>query len=178
MSRNCSPRMARVRHRMCALTVIRFERLDRLGARDACLRHHEVHVLGFDTCFVNLAALVELLDRGLIGRLGQTWRLDNLWRLELLRGRRLRLRAQILDLGLAEDDVRVRSRRPAHSFWGEEGQNGFGQIFTGPSYALEDVGFRDHEQNVLALLNGHAHDPWHWFHAKLLHRLPRLLLAA
>ena len=43
---------------------------------------------------------------------------------------------------------------------------------------LEDVGLRDDEEDVLALLDGHAHDARHGLHTQLLHRLARLLLAA
>lgn len=66
----------------------------------------------------------------------------------------LRLRVQVLDLGLAEDHVRVGRR------------------------ALVHVGLGDHEEDVLALLHRHAHDGRDRLHAQLLHRLPCLLLVA
>mmetsp|Transcript_9063 Transcript_9063/g.31078 ORF Transcript_9063/g.31078 Transcript_9063/m.31078 type:complete len:296 (+) Transcript_9063:1139-2026(+) len=83
--------------------------------------------------------------RGDLGRVG---------RLELLRGLALGLRAEVLDLGLAEDDVRVAVRR------------------------LEDVRVRDGEEDVLGLLDRDADDVGHALHAELLHGLAVLLLRA
>lgn len=56
---------------------------------------------------------------------------------ELLSSRGLSLGAEVLELGLAEDDVGVRER------------------------ALVHVGLGDHEQDALALLHSHAEDARH-----------------
>src|SRR3546814_17271752 len=60
----------------------------------------------------------------------------------------------VLNLGLAEDDVRVRG-------WG-----------------LVHIWLGDDKQNVLRLIDGHADDVWHLAHAQLLHGIAALLLAA
>mmetsp|Transcript_13727 Transcript_13727/g.51194 ORF Transcript_13727/g.51194 Transcript_13727/m.51194 type:complete len:243 (+) Transcript_13727:983-1711(+) len=62
------------------------------------------------------------------------------------------LRRRVVQLGLAEDDVGLRGRRLVH------------------------VRIGDGKDDVLALLDGHAHDVRHGAHAQLLHRLARLLL--
>ena len=58
------------------------------------------------------------------------------------------LRGEIFDLSLAKDNVGIRGRR------------------------LEDIRLRNHEQDVLALLDRDANDPSDWLHSQLLHRLP------
>mmetsp|Transcript_4765 Transcript_4765/g.14583 ORF Transcript_4765/g.14583 Transcript_4765/m.14583 type:complete len:280 (+) Transcript_4765:71-910(+) len=158
-SRGCLPAAEGSSHRelhdrVDNVALVDLERLDGLGARDAGLAHHELNVLRLHPRLVHLAVLAaNLLDDGL--RHLRHLRLVCHHRLlELLRGRLLRLRGEVLDLSLAEDDVGVRGRR------------------------LEDVRFCDDEEDVFALLDGDAHDAGHGLHAELLHGLARLLLAA
>lgn len=73
-----------------------------------------------------------------LGGLHQLWVLR-----ELLCSHGLRLLRQILDLGLSENDMRVRRG------------------------ALEHIWLLYHEQDVLALLYGNARHSGHLFHAQL-----------
>mmetsp|Transcript_20517 Transcript_20517/g.54389 ORF Transcript_20517/g.54389 Transcript_20517/m.54389 type:complete len:215 (+) Transcript_20517:338-982(+) len=132
------------------VVVVGLEGLDglRLGALD--LRHDELDVLGLDAGLVHLVAVVLGVLHG--HRLGLRRRVAAARAGHLRRGLGLGRRAEVLDLRLAEDNVRVRVRR------------------------LVDVRLGDHEEDVLALLHGDAGDARHRLHPQLLHRLAALLL--
>ena len=136
------------------VAVVRAERLDGLGPRAGRLGHDQFHVLGLEAALVQIAALVLLGDRGRSRGRRRAAAHALLRGLELRRRLLLRLGRQVLDLRLAEDDVRVRRR------------------------ALEDVRVADREEDVLRLLHGDAHDVGHGLHAELLHGLAVLLLGA
>jgi hypothetical protein len=132
------------------VAVVRLERLDGLGPRHAGLRHDEVDVAGLYPCLVHLFLLVGRRRRRRV-RLGH--HLAQVLHPELLRGLRLQLGAQVLDLGLPEYDVRLRRR------------------------ALEDVRLGHHEQYILGSLDGNPADSRDGFHSELHHGLAALLLA-
>ena len=111
------------------------------------LGHDELDVLRLDASLVDLT-LVRVLDDKNI-RLGVTC--AGLLR-EACSTLRLRLGAEVLDLGLAEDDVGVGVRRLVH------------------------VRLGDNEENVLALLHRDAGDARQGLHAKLGDGLAALLL--
>mmetsp|Transcript_20518 Transcript_20518/g.54393 ORF Transcript_20518/g.54393 Transcript_20518/m.54393 type:complete len:209 (+) Transcript_20518:338-964(+) len=133
------------------VVVVGLEGLDglRLGALD--LRHDELDVLGLDAGLVHLVAVVLGVLHG--HRLGLRRRVAAARAGHLRRGLGLGRRAEVLDLRLAEDNVRVRVRR------------------------LVDVRLGDHEEDVLALLHGDAGDARHRLHPQLLRRLTALLLS-
>mmetsp|Transcript_59174 Transcript_59174/g.163387 ORF Transcript_59174/g.163387 Transcript_59174/m.163387 type:complete len:258 (-) Transcript_59174:110-883(-) len=130
------------------ITVVVLERGDGLGPGAHGLVHHQLDVLGVHASLVHSLLIVARRRRV---RARRRHRVD-LRGAELLRGGALGLRAEVLDLGLAEDDVGVRA------------------------WALEHVRPRDDEEDVLRLLDGDADDVRHRLHAQLLHGLAALLL--
>mmetsp|Transcript_6737 Transcript_6737/g.18039 ORF Transcript_6737/g.18039 Transcript_6737/m.18039 type:complete len:216 (-) Transcript_6737:70-717(-) len=120
-----------------------------LSSGNVCLSHHQLNILGLHTALVH--GLIVLLRCSCL--LGGLWGL-HLRLLELLSCLGAGLGTQVLDLGLAENDVCVRGR------------------------ALEHVWCLDDEQDVLALLDCDACDAGHGLHPQLLHGLPALLFRA
>mmetsp|Transcript_20848 Transcript_20848/g.25563 ORF Transcript_20848/g.25563 Transcript_20848/m.25563 type:complete len:320 (-) Transcript_20848:83-1042(-) len=135
------------------ITVIHLKGLNGPCPRNTRLAHDELNILRLHARFVNLAIGLNLLNYWLLCHLSHLW-LGHHRLLELLSRLLLSLRTKVLNLCLTEDDVCVRSGR------------------------LEDVRLGNNEEDILALLHCHPHDPGHWLHPELLHCLARLLLAA
>mmetsp|Transcript_54092 Transcript_54092/g.150420 ORF Transcript_54092/g.150420 Transcript_54092/m.150420 type:complete len:202 (+) Transcript_54092:96-701(+) len=117
------------------------------------LRHDQLDVLGFDAILVDVAVGLFHLDDGrwvLVCGLNASAGIPR--GSELLRRRGLGLRAQVLYLGLAKNDVGVRIWRLVH------------------------VRLRNHEQDVFTLFHSHAYDTRQRLQAQLLDSLPTLLL--
>ena len=132
------------------------ERLHGLGTRDIGLGHDELNVLLLHSGLVDLLIVILLLGDGRLvagcALTAEVGGLRGLGRLELGGGVDLRLLRQILDLGLAEHDVRV----------------GGG--------VLVDVRLADHKEDVLRLADRHPGDAGHLLQPQLGHDLPGLLL--
>lgn len=102
------------------IVVVFFQGLDSLLSGDVGLSHNELDVLRLQTRVVNLFSIILLLVLLGLGLRGLALALvgvvvtsvgigvaGSLGRSELLSGIDLRLRVQVLDLGLAEDAIRL-----------------------------------------------------------------------
>mmetsp|Transcript_26771 Transcript_26771/g.78860 ORF Transcript_26771/g.78860 Transcript_26771/m.78860 type:complete len:202 (+) Transcript_26771:324-929(+) len=133
------------------VALVLFERRHRLPSRHPRLGHDKLNVFALHTCLINVTVIHLLNGRLRLRHLGG---LGWFRCVELLGGVCLSLGAEIFDLRLAKDDVGVGGRR------------------------LENVRLLDDKEDVLRLLDRHAHDARHGLHAQLLHGLAALLLAA
>jgi hypothetical protein len=130
------------------VTVILLEGRHSLSARNVGLLHNKLDVLLVET---RLILILDNLCGGSRGLHGRAW-CGHLRHLELGSGVLLRGCRQVLDLGLAKDNVGVRLR------------------------GLQHLGLGNDEQVVLVLLHGDARHAGHGLQAKLGKNLASLLL--